>query len=133
MLAGVAIQSVVMTAAVMAAFAYGLWRFPESLAGAQTVAFSTLVVSELVRAFTVRSERVSIFKIGVFSNRWMIWAAASSLLLLLAVIYIPVFDPIFNTAPLDGLDWLVLLPFAMASSIAAELHKWMLRRSTPRA
>jgi P-type Ca2+ transporter type 2C len=133
MLAGVAIQSVVMTAAVMATFAYGLWRFPGNLAGAQTVAFSTLVVSELVRAFTVRSERVSVFKIGVFSNRWMIWAAASSLLLLLAVIYIPVFDPIFNTAPLDGQDWLVLLPFAMASSVAAELHKWILRRSIPRA
>jgi Ca2+-transporting ATPase len=133
MLVGVAIQSVVMTAAVMATFAYGLWRFPGNLAGAQTVAFSTLVVSELVRAFTVRSERVSVFKIGVFSNRWMIWAAASSLLLLLAVIYIPVFDPIFNTAPLDGQDWLVLLPFAMASSVAAELHKWILRRSIPRA
>jgi Ca2+-transporting ATPase len=128
MLVGVIVQSVVMTAAVLGAFWYGLERFPGNLAGAQTVAFTTLVVSELLRAFTVRSERLSVFRIGLFSNPWMQLAVVSSLLLLLGVIYIPFFDPIFNTAPLGWQDWAVLLPFASVSSVAAELHKWVLRR-----
>jgi Ca2+-transporting ATPase len=128
MLAGVIVQSVVMTAAILGAFLYGLRRYPDNLAGAQTVAFTALIVSELLRAYTVRSERLSVFRIGLFSNSWMQLAAGSSLLLLLAVIYIPFFDPIFSTIALDAQDWLVLLPFAFASSVAAELLKWFLRR-----
>jgi len=57
----------------------------------------------------------------------MLLAAGSSLLLLLAVIYIPFFDPIFSTVALGWQDWLVLIPFAMASAVAAELLKWILR------
>jgi Ca2+-transporting ATPase len=128
MLLGIGVQAVVMTAAVLGAFLYGLARYPGNLAGAQTVAFTTLIVSELLRAFTVRSERLSVFRIGLFSNRWMLLAAVSSFLLLLAVIYIPFFDPIFNTIPLDGRDWLVMLPCGLVSSVAAELLKWILRR-----
>jgi Ca2+-transporting ATPase len=127
MLVGVVVQAVVMTAAMLGAFVYGLHRFPGNLAGAQTVAFTAIIVSELLRAFPVRSERLSIFRIGVFSNRWMLLAAGSSLLLLLAVIYIPFFDPIFSTVALGWQDWLVLIPFAMASAVAAELLKWILR------
>ncbi len=61
----------------------------------------------------------------------MLLAAGSSLLLLLAVIYIPFFDPIFNTIALDARDWLVILPLASASAIAAELLKWVMRLSVP--
>ncbi len=127
MLLGVAVQAVVMTTAMMAAFLYGLHRYPDNLAGAQTVAFTAIIISELLRAFPVRSERLSIFKIGVLTNRWMLLAAGSSLLLLLAVIYVPFFDPIFSTVALDGRDWLVLLPLASASAVAAELLKWLYR------
>jgi Ca2+-transporting ATPase len=128
MTAGVIVQAIVMTAAVLGAFWYGLARYPGDLAGAQTVAFSALILSELFRAFTVRSERLSVFQVGLFGNRWMLWAAGSSLILLLAVIYVPFFDPIFSTVPLTVQDWLVILPFALASSVAAELLKWILRR-----
>jgi Ca2+-transporting ATPase len=127
MLVGVAVQAVVMTAAMLGAFLYGLRRYPGNLAGAQTVAFTAIIVSELLRAFPVRSERLSIFRIGVFSNRWMLLAVGSSLLLLLAVIYVPFFDPIFSTVALGWQDWLVILPLASASAIAAELLKWILR------
>ncbi len=134
MLVGVAVQAVVMTAAMLGAFLYGLHRYPENLAGAQTVAFTAIIMSELLRAFPVRSERLSIFRIGVFSNRWMLLAAGSSFLLLLAVVYVPFFDPIFSTVALGWQDWLVILPLAMLSAVAAELLKWILRlrARTPR-
>jgi P-type Ca2+ transporter type 2C len=129
MLVGIAVQAVVMTAAVLAAFLYGLGRYPGDLAAAQTVAFATLIMSELLRSFTSRSERLSIAAIGVLSNPWMLLANGSSLLLLLAVIYVPFFDPIFHTAMLDGLDWLVMLPCMLAAPLAAELVKWGYRRN----
>jgi Ca2+-transporting ATPase len=133
MAVGIAVQAVVMTAAVLGAFLYGLQRYAGDLSGAQTVAFTTLVISELLRAFTVRSERLSVFRLGLFTNKWMQLAVLSSLALLLGVIYIPFLDPIFNTVPLDLQDWLMMIPFALASSVAAELLKWILRRRSARA
>jgi Ca2+-transporting ATPase len=132
MVVGVAVQALVMTAAILGAFLFGLQKYPGNLAGAQTVAFTTLIVSELVRAFTVRSERISVFKIGIFTNRWMLLAVGSSLLLLLAVIYVPFFDPIFSTVALGWTDWIVILPCSMASAAAAEILKWILRRRAAR-
>jgi P-type Ca2+ transporter type 2C len=133
MVIGVVIQAIVMTASILTVFLIGLQRFPGDLAGAQTVAFATLVASELVRAFPSRSERLSIFSIGIASNPWMILAAASSFVLLLAVIYIPFFDPIFHTVMLGWTDWLIMLPFIFANAVAAELHKRYLRRKYSRA
>jgi Ca2+-transporting ATPase len=128
MLIGIGLQGVVMTAAVLAAFLYGLYAHPDNLSEAQTIAFITLVLSELLRAFTSRSERLSLFSIGVFSNPWMLLAAGSSLALLLGVIYIPFFDPIFNTAMPAARDWLVIAPCMLAAPMAAECLKWVFRR-----
>ena len=127
MLLGILVQGVVMTAAVLAAFMYGLNRYPGNLGAAQTVAFATLVVSELLRAFTARSEFYSLFKVGLFSNRWMLWAVGSSFLLLMAVIYTPFLQAFFDTIPLTMNDWLIMLPLMLLASIAAELTKAYLR------
>jgi Ca2+-transporting ATPase len=132
MLVGVVIQSSVMTAAVLISFILALQRYPGNLAAAQTVAFATLVVSELLRAFTIRSERLSAFRIGLATNKWMLLATGSSLLILLGVIYIPFLDPIFNTFPLGWRDWAILLPFAFADSVANEIYKLILRRREAR-
>jgi Ca2+-transporting ATPase len=125
---GVLVQAIVMTAAVMVSFLYGLQAYPDNLAEAQTVTFATLIMSELLRAFTSRSERHSIFSIGVFSNRWMVWAVGSSFVLLLAVIYVPFLDPIFQTVPLTLRDWLVITPLMLMAATAAEITKWFVRR-----
>jgi Ca2+-transporting ATPase len=127
MLIGIIVQAIVMTGAVLGAFIYGLNHFPGNLAAAQTVAFTTLVVSELLRAFTARSEQYSLFKIGFFSNSWMLWAVGSSFILLLIVIYLPFLQTFFNTFPLTLKDWLFLTPAMALASIAAELTKLYLR------
>ncbi len=133
MLWGIVIQSVAITAAVLAAFVYGRRSFPGDLVAAQTLAFVTLTTSELLRAFTSRSERNSIFSIGVFSNRWMLLAVSSSLLLLMAVLYVPFLQPFFSVMPLGLREWLVILPLILIPSIAAELTKLVLRRRDVRA
>ena len=123
---GIIIQSVFITTATLAAFILGLRQFSQEVA--RTIAFSTLVLSELLRAYTSRSEHFSIFSIGPFSNRFMQWAVGLSLLLLLTVIYIPFLNPVFDTAPLGLAEWALVLLFIPLPAVAAELTKPFLRQ-----
>jgi Ca2+-transporting ATPase len=70
------------------------------------------------------------FSIGVWSNRWLQYAVGTSVLLLLAVVYVPFIQPFFNTVPLSLNDWIVMAPFIALASVAAEITKWYLRRSS---
>jgi len=132
MLIGIAVQAVAITAATLTAFLIGLRAFPDNLAGAQTMAFATLSLSELFRAYTSRSERYSVFAIGIFSNKYMQYAFLTSLAILLAIIYVPVLDPIFDTAFLGWEHWAEILPLVLIPSVAAEITKWFLRQGDRR-
>ncbi|MEX5219603.1 MAG: cation-translocating P-type ATPase [Nitrospira sp.] len=72
---------------------------------AQTMAFNTLVFFSLFTVFNARSDERSAF-IGMFSNRWLWAAILLSLLLQLAVIYIPFLQQAFSTVSLSAGDWL---------------------------
>ncbi len=124
MLAGIIVQTIAITAVVLGAYYIGL---RESEAMAQSMAFITLSASELVRAYTARSERVSLFKLGVFSNPYMQYAVAASLALLLVVIYVPFLQTIFSTVPLGLNEWTIILPLLLVPSIAAEVTKAITR------
>ena len=126
MLLGIGIIPIADTIAVLGSFLLALNRFGwDNVAAAQTVAFATLVTSELLRAYTARSERMSIFKSesGVFGNKWMVYATSTSFLLLLLVLYVPFLRVVFGTVPLSIRDWVIMLPFILVASTAAELVK----------
>ena len=125
---GIGVIAVVDAIAILLAFYFGLQRYPGHLEAAQTIAFVTLCTSELLRAYTARSEYHSVFSIGVFSNKWMNWAVLASFLLVLAVVYVPFLRPFFDTVPLTLDDWLFMFPFFFASPIAMELVKVYFRR-----
>ncbi len=131
MVRGIAIQTVAITAATLSAFIVGLRWFPDNLAAAQTMAFATLSISELFRAYTSRSEQYSLRSIGVFSNKWMQWAVLVSVIIVLAIIYVPFLDPIFETAFLDLREWLVIAPLILVPAAAAEANKYFLRQQKP--
>ncbi len=76
---------------------------------AETMAFVTLSLCELFRAYTVRSEYASIFQIGVFSNRNMQLAVGASIALLLLVCTVPFLQAVFNTHFLSLREWAVVL------------------------
>jgi Ca2+-transporting ATPase len=124
---GIGVIALVDALAILTVFWFALGRYPGHLEAAQTMAFVTLCVSELVRAFTARSEYHSIFAIGFFSNKWMVWAVGASLSLVLLVVYVPFLQPFFDTVPLTLNDWLFMLPFFFASAIAMELLKLFFR------
>jgi len=128
MVVGIAIQTVAITAATLTAFYIGSFTDPAHADFAKTMAFATLSLSELLRAYTARSERYPLFKIGMFGNKWMNLAVLSSALLILAVIYIPFLATIFNTMPLGWAQWSEILPLMLLPSIAAELTKFFAGR-----
>jgi Ca2+-transporting ATPase len=130
MVIGIAVQTVAITLSVLVAFRIGL---SAGEAHARTMAFATLSISELLRAYTSRSERFSLWAIGPFTNKWMQWAVLLSLVILLAIIYVPFLDPVFGTTFLTGQDWLIMLPLILVPSIAAEINKAVLRRSSEKA
>ena len=90
---------------------------------ARTVAFATLICAELFRAFAARSERISVFKLGLFSNKMMNIAVALSLVMLVAVIYIPGVNGIFNNVAINPMAWLVILPLAILPFAVSEISK----------
>ncbi|MTH52683.1 calcium-translocating P-type ATPase, SERCA-type [Bacillus mangrovi] len=97
--------------ATLGAFLFIYSRDPENLAYAQTVAFSTLVMAQLIHVFDCRSEK-SIFDRNPFENMYLVWAVISSVILMLAVIYYPPLQPIFKTVPIVLRDWVLILGMA---------------------
>jgi len=121
------VQTIAITAVVLTAYYTG-WAWDAlDLALARTMAFVTLSASELARAYTARSERVSLFRLGVFSNKYMQYAVLLSIVLLLSAVYIPFLQPIFDTAPLGIREWTVVLPLLLVPAIAAEITKAVVR------
>jgi Ca2+-transporting ATPase len=129
---GIVVQTIAITAVVLAAYYTGWAWDPSDLALARTMAFVTLSASELVRSYTARSERASLFRLGVFSNRYMQYAVLVSIALLLGVVYIPFLRPIFDTVPLGAREWTVVLPLLLVPGIAAEITKAVERLRTRR-
>jgi Ca2+-transporting ATPase len=127
---GIAVQSLLIAGTTLGAFLIGLrWHEgrAEQIPSAQTLALATLVTAELLRAFTARSERVSLWRLGLPSNRNMLWAVASSFLILLAIIYVPFLDPVFHTTFLTPPEWGVLLLLSLVPALGAEATKALLR------
>ena len=150
MMLGLGVQTVAQTGAVLTAFALGLlwhleagaqvvgnpivyliehdWRGID-VQTAETMAFVTLSLCELFRAYTVRSERASLFQIGIFSNRYMQYAVGLSITLLFLVVSVPFLQPIFNTHFPSPREWAVVIGLALIPAIAEEITKFFLRRS----
>jgi Ca2+-transporting ATPase len=129
---GTVVQAVVMTAAVLSSYLMALRIYPDQIGRAQTIAFVTLCMSELFRAFTARSEHHGVFSIGVFSNRWMIWAVLGSSAFVMGSVYVPFIQPFFDTVPLSLRDWVMMIPFILMASVAAELTKVYIRKRSAR-
>ena len=133
MRAGIVVQTIAITAVTLAAYYIGLAQDTMHLETAETMAFVTLSASELLRAFTSRSEYFPILKIGLFTNKWMNYGVAASMVLILAVIYIPFLNPIFNTIPLTLSSWAIIMPLLLVPAIAAEIFKAVLRSKNKNA
>ncbi len=99
---------------------------PEALARARAIVFAILSVGPLMHSLNCRSEHRSMFKVGVFGNRWLWGSIGIGLLLQTITIYVAPLRPIFKTAFLDGeaLAWvgvMSLVPIVFVELLKAVL------------
>ena len=96
-----------------------------------------MIFLELFNALNCRSERFSLFKVGLFKNRWLIIAVVATMLVCLPLFYVPFLQTGFNTFSLTLTDWAIVIGAAFTIIPVAELVKLVGRRSaasrTPRA
>ncbi|NMB10219.1 MAG: cation-translocating P-type ATPase [Tissierellia bacterium] len=119
----IGLQSVAITIATLGAYFYGLKHYGTDINGARTVAFATLILSELLRSYSVRSTKHTVFHIGIFSNKKLVIGTAISTILMLIVIYVPGLNDLFYTVPLGLKEWSVILPLSFLPFIVGELRK----------
>ena len=113
--------------AVSLAVGFSLWK--DSPDGPwQTVLFSTLIFAQLALALEVRSEKRSLFSIGLFSNRAMVGAVAIGIALQLALIYVPFLQRVFDTVALSATDLAIALAAGLVVIAAVEIQKAIKRR-----
>ncbi len=93
----------------------------------QTMVFTTLVLAQMGNALAIRSNTESAFTIGLFSNRLMVIAIATTFILQLVLIYVPFFQRFFYTKPLSARDLTVALVVSLIVFFAVEIEKWIRR------
>ena len=123
----VIIQSVALALGTLASFIYGYYVH-DSLDVARSACFFTLVLGELLRAYSARSESRSIFKMRIFENGYLNKCVLVSILFMLACIYVPVLNPVFSTVPLNFDEMLMALVFAFLPMLGGETAKLILKK-----
>ena len=105
------------------AFKVGEYLYPNSLAHAQTMSFVVLSGSQLILSLSMRSEKESVFKIGIFKNKKLLGAIFIGILLQISIISIPPIARIFNVFSLTLKDWLFVSLLAMIPFTFFEISK----------
>jgi len=97
---------------------------------ATTMTFLGMIAGQIGTAFAVRTRRASLRSIGVFSNRYLIFAIAAELLVAGAFVYAPPLQALLGTAGLPARDLALLAPYPLIVWGADELRRYLLRRNT---
>ncbi|MBX2978909.1 MAG: HAD-IC family P-type ATPase [Flavobacteriales bacterium] len=126
-LTGEVVPFVLMTAVLMAVMAIVAFKFflPQGVEKARTAAFVVMAFSQLYNAYNLRSLKRSIFRIGVFSNKWFNRAIVASVLIQVAIIEIPFLQDLFHFKTLAFLEFLVLALAGSLILVAGEVFKYM--------
>jgi len=128
MLLGILLQSLAVGVAALLAYRWGLTTYADSIDKARTIAFTSLITAELLRAYSSRSQKYTLFKIGFFTNSTLVYGTLFSFILLLGVLYIPFMQPIFHTFALGIKDWAAILEYAFIPLIIGEISKLFIKK-----
>lgn len=95
---------------------------------ATTIFHAGVVTTQIGNAYACRTERLSVFRIGFFSNRFLLVGILVELTLISILIYVPPFQSIFEHGPLPLKYWAFLAIYPPAMFLAEEGRKMFLRR-----
>jgi len=114
-------------------FMYQPWRGPNQLLQARTQLLTTMILMELANALSARSLKYTVFKVGIFKNRYLWLAIISSLVLQLAVLYTPFLQGIFDVTGPGFDDWGIALLFTTIVFGTLEAGKYVASRMREQA
>ncbi|MCE5340216.1 MAG: cation-translocating P-type ATPase [Planctomycetaceae bacterium] len=118
-------QGAFIAACSLLAFCFIYYVEKEGVDSARSAAFIVLACSQLFHSFNCRNNKVSLFKIGIFTNKNLIAAAGFSFLLQMMVIYTPFFQKVFKTVPLGVFDWVMVVVISSFPLWAMEIVKFL--------
>lgn len=95
----------------------------------QTMVFTVLCLSQFGHVLAIRSEKKSLFTQGLLSNKPLLLAVGISFFLQMATIYVPAFNHVFKTEPLDSAELIFTLVMSSVVFLAVEVEKWFKRRN----
>jgi Ca2+-transporting ATPase len=98
----------------------------------QTIVFTVLCLSQMSQVLAIRSEKESLFKIGLLSNKLLLGAVLLTFLLQMAVVYVPPLQEIFKTTPLSAAELAICIGLSSLVFFAIEINKWVVRRQEAR-
>jgi Ca2+-transporting ATPase len=104
------------------------WAIHDGSAHWQTMTFTVLTLSQLMHAMVIRTEKDSLFTVGILSNKTLLGAVLFTVLLQMAVIYLPFFNDIFKTQPLSPRELAICFALPLVVFVAVEVEKWFKRR-----
>lgn len=91
----------------------------------QTMVFTSLTFAQMAHILAIRSERVSLFKLGLRSNTILLAAVALTIVLQLAVVYLPFLQQVFQTSALPAKDLVLCVLLSSTVAVAIETAKWL--------
>lgn len=105
-------------------FSMNIYQVPnEAVVHAQTMAFITLSVSQLFHSFNLRSKRKSIFKVGLFTNKLLLWSVIVGIAIQTIIVHTPFFQDVFRIQPLLIKDWIFVIGLSILPVVLNELVK----------
>ena len=104
------------------------WAYFTGSAHWQSMVFTVLALSQMGHVLAIRSERESLFNQGLFSNKPLLGSVLLTFVLQMAVLYVPVLQPIFKTQALSSNELLFCLALSSVVFFVVEIEKWMRRR-----
>ncbi|MDO8692110.1 MAG: cation-transporting P-type ATPase [Dehalococcoidia bacterium] len=96
---------------------------------ASTMGFLGIVMTQVGTVFASRTNRVSVFQVGLFSNKWVLGGVAFELALTVVLLYVPPIASFFGMYPLGPEEWAVAAMFGPMVFLADEARKWLARRT----
>jgi magnesium-transporting ATPase (P-type) len=132
LLTGALVERILLVGVLMLVGAFGtfLWELDRhgSVAEARTAAVNVFVMVEIFYLFNCRSLDYSMFYIGVFSNRWIVWGVLVMIGLQGLLTYAPPMNRLFHTASIDAMAWLPILGTAITVYLVVGGEKWLRRQ-----
>jgi Ca2+-transporting ATPase len=106
------------------------WAINSKITHWQTMAFTVLCFSQMGHVMAIRSDRESLFKIGLFTNKPLLGALFLTVILQLMLIYVPFFNTIFKTQPLSIYELTIVISVSSIVFCAVEIEKWVIRQKS---